>query len=337
MEGKLLCKNKNNVFDVEEERKNKKIKYSDIDENNANLFKCSNSNDVINSNIPTPTDSSNSEGNELEMSNSDDINEKKELELYDQINEENEQVASFLECLLEKKKHGKDLNSTTEIENLIGNKSLKLTVDEMYKKIKDIYGKYDKFKYLDSDDDLDDDSSDDDSSDDDNSVINIRKLTSAQRKLLLFFYVIINAPVESYNYEKDWLSIEETFKITDKDIIEKLGYCNLYAPYRKYSEEIPFFGLNHESYKIYFNWDSLLKLNMIMFSNLEVDTSNNDKYFNTLHDLIIELRHMIRDFKSNGYPSKNKNLFDRFVKLQQRFPETYEELLLLEDKDFEIN
>jgi len=263
------------------------------------------------------------------MNNSDNINEKKKelelYELYDHISEENEQVASFLECLLKKKRQGKDLNSTTELEKLIRNKSLKLTVAEMYKKFKDFGGKNDKLEYIDSDDD--------DVIYNDGIVMDIRELTSDQRKLLLFFYVILYAPINSYNYEKDWLSIDETFKITDKDVIKKLSYCNLYAPYKKYAKSVPAPGFKNY---IYFNWDSLIKLNMNIFSNLEVDNTDNDNYFKTLHGLVIELRHMISCFKSNDYPSKNKYLFDRFVKLQQRFPEIYEEYLILEDKDFEL-
>jgi len=49
---------------------------------NSNFF----SDDGIKSNIPIFIDNSNYEGIEIETCNSDKVNDKKEIELYDQIN-----------------------------------------------------------------------------------------------------------------------------------------------------------------------------------------------------------------------------------------------------------
>jgi len=112
-----------------------------------------------------------------------DYSNEYDEELYNQINEENRQVAKFLETLFKKKKKRKNLKSIKEIEKLL-NDSLTETINSMYRKYKIFIYNESKKKNNKNDYDI---------------YLDLKELTSDERKLLMISYNINIQPLYKEN------------------------------------------------------------------------------------------------------------------------------------------
>jgi len=95
----------------------------------------------------------------------------------------------------------------------------------------------------------------------------------------------------------------------------------LYHPYRVYNiDVININTVSDEYYYLYFNYEVLYKLNVTLYTNLEV-IEDEKFFFNTSEEHLRKLKELIENFIFYECDKINQDLFNRFVELRNKFPE----------------
>ena len=279
----------------EENLKFKKLKVEGMNEVKGN--------DILTS----PPNSVFSENDEKDSSNEiNKLYKKFNKELYDLINEENEQVARFFEKLFRKREKGESLWSMIEIENLMDGDSLMDIVYAMYKRFKTFeeneFKKNKKYNNIEI-------------------YIDLNELTRDERKLLMIGHNINNPSFYNLKEEKyGRFTCEERRQIMDKELSSKITFCACYAPYDNYVDFIFFskypIRLNPD---YFFNYESLTKLNICCYYDLLI-YDDEDGYFNANLSCTKKLGTLVNYFYDKELYKIDKELYNRFIKLYNKFP-----------------
>ena len=278
-----ISTNKRNIV-LKDENTNKKIK--------LNLNKLNKTNNNCKSNLPSPPKECICTMNE-----------------YDDISKENEEVAQLLEFIFKNINKNKNMCITDEIEKKLKN-NIKFVVNSLYEKIEYIK----KTKVIESTDKSYYIKHNIKESITVEEYLDFLDLNGDERKLLMFFKFLARNPLISENIN------DKLKKEMDMDTMSKLTECLFCHPRIVYYMEVS--DMDVESYEDcseYFNYESLYKLNITLYSSLRI-INDKDFYFNTLEEFLELLKEMIESFILYGNDKKNQDLFNRFVELQNKFP-----------------
>lgn len=224
-------------------------------------------------------------------------------ELYDLINKENEEVSNFLEMLLKKKKKNESLKSIENIENLLDN-SFTDVANAMFKKYSNFEDECNKHNL-----------------DIFKRYVDLGKLSSDERKLLMIAYIISTSRFYIVKEDEiEYFSLRDEEEIFDDyyDSYEKICYCCSFGPFHKYDADITASKLNYD-FSQFYNYNTLMKYNVCMYSHLII-TDNKNGYFNADQSYVSDLSLLIGRFKSSNPNIKNDELLKKFIDLKKRFP-----------------
>jgi len=152
--------------------------------------------------------------------------------------------------------------------------------------------------------------------------IDIIKLNSPERKLLMLVHILNKSLF--YNIKKkeneDFTS-EEVNEILNEDkvILSKIHHCSCFNPFFKYLKDTSSLNIPLVDYTHLFNYETLFKINTCMYTNLII-CDNENYYFNTEQILIFDLEDLINFFKNNDLYVTNRELFNKFIELNKKFP-----------------
>jgi len=151
--------------------------------------------------------------------------------------------------------------------------------------------------------------------------VEILDLNGDERIILLLFYSLLASDL---NYEINKKIKDKITKEWDKDILSKLYNCLFYNPYSVYENDILLTKIYFtDNYNKYFNYESLLKLNVTMYSTLII--FNDEKFFlNTKEFYVTKLRTMIDALRVSKCYKIDKDLYNKFLELKEQFLETEE-------------
>ena len=138
------------------------------------------------------------------------------------------------------------------------------------------------------------------------------ELTSSERKILLISYYLFVIQI---------IPQEKSLKKFGEDNLVKILKYTLKVPYCDFYLVIANNLINFENFEKFFNYEHLIILNIAIYSSLkEYDKEN--KCFTTSLILHYHLRKIVRKFEVLELYKDNKDLFNRFYKLNAKFPDS---------------
>jgi len=206
-----------------------------------------------------------------------------------------------------------------EIEKILNNNII-LVINTLYDKIKDIKRTKDLDSFFDGETHYSqyEDEINENRMKIIDEYVDFTDLNTDERKVLMFFKLI-------FEYSSDYTQYKEIFNIAEekfgKGTLLKLTKSMFYHPFGVYTRDIiDVDSMTDEYYYKYFNYETLYKLNVTMYSNLYII---NDKkfFFNTVEEYLEKLRELNENFIFYECDKNNQDLFNRFIELQNKFPE----------------
>jgi len=232
---------------------------------------------------------------------------------YDLISKENEEVAKVLEYIFK----NENINIIDEIEKSLNN-NIKWVINTLYDKIENIKRTKVLKSIFEGQTNLPCKNYEALTKRIINKYVDFTDLTTDERKVLMFFKLI-------FEFSSDYKQFKDIFKMTrekiGKDTLSKLTSCMSYHPYGVYGRDIiRVDSMTYEYYYKYFNYETLYKLNVTMYSNLYII---NDKkfFFTTIEKYLRKLRELNKRFIFYECDKNNQDLLNRFIELQNKFPE----------------